>query len=695
MTYDPTQYTMSISWTTVDKLGVKLYDKINSVLAEIISNSYDADATEVNIYAPMNKYLAKKENGKVVHSDYQIIIDDNGFGMSPEQLQEFYLVVGGERRKDRRRVERPSKYNRKPMGRKGIGKLAPFGVCQKIEIISAGGEITSQGFQISHIILDRNEITQASDKEYHPRIGDKDKTYAKETFTKVILSEFEFKRVPDIETLARQLSQRFGINSPDWKIYLHDTTSDDATPYLVDAFTVTTMPGTRLKFSGPEPTVACDNLDDYIVKKENGDIPTDIQAGFQHEGKYYPVVGWAGYSQVPYKDELMAGIRIYCRGKFAAQTTLFNRAAGFTGEHSVRAYLVGELHLDWLDEDEDLIQTARRDILWSHELGEALQEWGQNLVKYIGKMSRAPMREDARKQFFELAHVEDQIQNSYPGDNQKSLRQSAKHVAEALGRTMRKEEIEDEDARQSIVNLAIMLAPLQDLNDQIREVGNDESTPIKAINKMLQTANIAEYVTFGEKIRRHLKILSILEDKKDDESTEEADLQKLIEDAPWLLNPQWIPITSNSRLSTFKKEFEKFYKESTKKDIILVSFTEERKRPDFICFNQDGILQIIEIKKPKHKVRTEEMKRIMIYYNEFKKFFSAKEQPAIKDFVHDFKITLVADGLELDIEGDAYLNVLQNEGRFAHTNWRDFFLRARAVHQEFLDEAERLKCQRP
>lgn len=39
------QYEMQISRMTVDKLGVKLYDRAYAVIAELVSNSYDADAT--------------------------------------------------------------------------------------------------------------------------------------------------------------------------------------------------------------------------------------------------------------------------------------------------------------------------------------------------------------------------------------------------------------------------------------------------------------------------------------------------------------------------------------------------------------------------------------------------------------------------------------------------------------------------
>jgi hypothetical protein len=57
------KYIMRISRLTVDKLGVKLYDRVSAVLAELVANSYDADATNVEILAPMGEYLASREGG--------------------------------------------------------------------------------------------------------------------------------------------------------------------------------------------------------------------------------------------------------------------------------------------------------------------------------------------------------------------------------------------------------------------------------------------------------------------------------------------------------------------------------------------------------------------------------------------------------------------------------------------------------
>ena len=134
------EYSMRISRLTVDKLGVKLYDKVSAVIAELIANAYDADSTEVMVEAPMGHYLATRAGGMLTDKGFEIRIADNGIGMTPRQVQDFFLVVGAERRNDPERGAFSPRYSRKVMGRKGVGKLAPFGICKVIEVISAGGE---------------------------------------------------------------------------------------------------------------------------------------------------------------------------------------------------------------------------------------------------------------------------------------------------------------------------------------------------------------------------------------------------------------------------------------------------------------------------------------------------------------------------------------------------------------------------
>ena len=134
------EYSMRISRLTVDKLGVKLYDKVSAVIAELIANAYDADGTHVTVRAPMGQFLATRAGGTVADKGFNIEVDDDGIDMTPQQVQDFFLVVGSERRNDTSRGDRSPRFRRKVMGRKGVGKLAPFDICKTIEVISAGGD---------------------------------------------------------------------------------------------------------------------------------------------------------------------------------------------------------------------------------------------------------------------------------------------------------------------------------------------------------------------------------------------------------------------------------------------------------------------------------------------------------------------------------------------------------------------------
>ena len=93
------------------------------------------------------------------------------------------------------------------------------------------------------------------------------------------------------------------------------------------------------------------------------------------DGRQLAVTGWLGLAKNAYKNEEMAGVRLYARNKIVAVTRDFEQPAGFTGEFTVRSYLVGEVHAEWLDSDdgEDLIRSDRQGILWESDYGRALR----------------------------------------------------------------------------------------------------------------------------------------------------------------------------------------------------------------------------------------------------------------------------------------------------------------------------------
>ena len=683
------EYSMRISRLTIDKLGVKLYDKVSAVIAELIANAYDADATSVTVRAPTGKYLATRNEGKVSDKGYDIEVTDDGIGMTPQQIQNFFLVVGAERRIDNERGDRSSRYHRKVMGRKGVGKLAPFGICKSIEVISAGGEYLNgtgkdpemKGYLTSHIVLDYEGIMALGDEpdeRYRSAVGKLNESYSLEPGTRVILKNFNCRKVPDSRSMERQLARRFGIKSDNWQIQLLDGTKTDPVPVRVGQFEVETMPNTRLTFQS-----------DGTVIGPDGNVDSKCKAGFDQDGEFRSVTGWMAYSKVPYKDELMAGVRVYCRGKIAAQTTVFNQRAGFTGEHNIRSYIVGELHANWLDEKEDLIQTDRRDILWSEEIAAVFQEWGQKNVKYIGTLSRNPLRKAIRQLFFELGDVNNRISEEFPRDEQSDIRKRATEIARCLGQTISRGELEEKAVVRDLVDLSITLAPHVSLNSMMKKAVESADSPLSVLTSFLRLAQLAELSSFGRIAEDRLKVIDRLNCLKDAEGTNEKSLQQLITDAPWLINPEWAPVTENQTFASLRREFEKYYEKKTGDVVLLAEFQESGKRPDFVLFSQENTVQIVEIKKPHHLLSDSEMDRIVKYHNIMKSFLEGNKHESFKKWFQDFHITLICDRLELNGMSRAAFDGYKLARKLTHMSWTDFLSKSKQAHQDFLDEANR------
>ena len=697
------KYKMTISRMTVDKLGVKLYDRVSAVIAELVANGYDADAEVVTIEAPMGTYLATRSQGQVKDAGYTIVVNDDGCGMTPEVINSFYLKVGGERRTDPIRGDKSARLARSVMGRKGVGKLAPFGICNKIEIISSGGDRVDLldddgnpigGYRTAHFIMKRDAILSDVDEEYSPTSGCLDETFQPRRGTRIVLTEFINRLVPDLKNFNRQLAQRFGVKSQRWKIKLIDTNlvpSTEGRTVTVGDFAIETMPSTRITFEGPKSEAV-----DYsrerefrVVDEANQQLPT-VKAGFTYsDGRFYPVLGWIAYAKESYRDDLMAGVRIYCRGKIAAQTSVFNRKSGFTGEFNIRSYLVGELHTDWLDEDEDLIQTDRRDILWSDGLGQAFEAWGQEIVTLIGTKSREPMKRTIWEQFLETGDVESRIKSAYPGERWKPIRDTSFRLAKLMGERLRQDEVKDTDHVASLVQLSLMLGPHVQLDEALRDAASEETAPIGVMTTILKTARVAELSSYGMIAEKRVKVIERILSLTDDEQTDEQELQDSLFEAPWLINPLWSPITANQSLSTLRDCFEVFFNQRTDKRISLARFSESTKRPDFVLSSDDFGLQIIEIKRPKHKLSNVEWDRVQVYIDQMQAFLDAPGNEEFRAIFKRFTVTIVCDDIGLSGAQLKAFNAFRADNEVEQITWDGFLRRTRRMHEDFLAEADR------
>lgn len=104
------------------RLGEELIPNPEQGLIELVKNAYDADAKTCNIML-----------SKVLRKGGTIIIEDDGIGMSVEDLLNGFLIIGRSRKSPRKRSK---KYRRLPVGDKGLGRLAALRLGSKVIVKS-------------------------------------------------------------------------------------------------------------------------------------------------------------------------------------------------------------------------------------------------------------------------------------------------------------------------------------------------------------------------------------------------------------------------------------------------------------------------------------------------------------------------------------------------------------------------------
>lgn len=653
-------YQLRISRLTVDKLGVKLYDKASAVVAELIANGYDADAETVTVRLPLNLQLASQAGGKLKDLGYTIEVEDDGHGMTPDEAIDFYLRVGADRRTRKGEDGSRSRKKRRPvMGRKGIGKLAPFGICRRIEVWSAGGPKTKDGYSITHFFMDFDKIVTDDDEAVPLEVGCDDRGWSKRTGTRIRLTSFLAKRVPDEETFLRQLAVRFTFAKPDFQIMILDTATTGAKPVKVNPLDIPMLPGSKIDLAS-RPVIADD-------------------------GSTLPVSGWLGMAKEAYKNEEMMGVRIYARGKIAGVTRDFNQPAGFTGEFAMRSYLVGHVEAEWLDLDngDDLVRTDRQDILWSSDYGELLRRWGAELIKEIARISREPRRVRVRDEFLRKSGIEARARQRF-GDKQ--VARVAIDLARKFGGFAAEDELSDDVYVEDLSQIILSVAPHQALMEAFHEFTNQVTKGEASIDQMLDIfskAQIAELASYAQIAAQRVRVIKDLQ-QIIDVSMDENQFQALIAHAPWLIEPSWTVITKNQSLKNFKHAFEKFWKRTHGTDVVL-AIDKEAKRPDFTLVSIDGLLHIVEIKKAGHAFDDTDFDRLINYVDAFDQFFK-ENQETVAEFYRAWRIDLVADGEKLKKSSNRHaFGGFVDSGRVKRMSWRDFLTRAKKVHEQFLD----------
>lgn len=416
------ELTMTFDPHTIEHLGIKMYSVLPNAMAELIANAYDAEASNVYINLYDNDFGKK------------IVVSDDGVGMDFDEINDNFLRIGKKRRESDNGYS--INHKRKVSGRKGLGKLAFFGIGDTIEI-----KTRKNGKEVSFIMC-WNDILNCPDAEYKPkfRINDCDD---KRTGTEIILSDLKRKSGFNKQALTDSLSKLFNFFDQTFNVFI---TLNDDEPIQID---------NKLKYR------------DLIIQTEweipiiNRDICPEyfVQKGIK--GKILA-------TEKPLKPGLR-GITLYAHGRLANAPEFFGVGESSHGY----SYLTGWLDVDFIDEfPEDLISTDRQSLSWDLPETQKLRKKLNSLLKNIEQDWRKQRKKKREKEISIKTNVD--VENWYA-----RLPRVLKPDVENIVNTIVENSELDTEQQQKVVSTLHDLVPeytyyhYRHLHDAVKDASKD------------------------------------------------------------------------------------------------------------------------------------------------------------------------------------------------------------------------------
>lgn len=554
------RYEMSISLGVLDHLGLNLYSNTPAVISEVIANAWDADATRVEV--------------TIDAGTETITVIDNGHGMDVEDINKRYLRVGYRRREEQGLLT-PS--GRKPMGRKGIGKLSLFSIANKIYVHTVKEGKQPEAFlmdadAIRSTVLeqeqsdpdveetnhasaqqqpdrDEDNVNAASEQQqsdadiraftvprYRPRRVDFDRTgITGDSGTTVKIADLKKVRLTagSVSGLRKRIARRFGLVADDFEIVVNgEAVGLSDRDYFHKARFM-------FQYGNYDYAAQCANLE----RGEDDNEPLAFQRGsrFNTEGVpdeagEYGVKGWIAIARHSNdlddvsgdRDDNLNKITILMRGKVAQEDILQEYRLG----GMITKFIFGEIHADFLDVDgdDDVATTSRQRLAEDHPRYVALKSFIEAELRYIwGETNTLKEQRSLKTALSSNPHVKEW----YDGLRPRSLQRRARSVFRGIDLANMDDEYRHEFYANAV--LAFERLKLEHALDQIEHV--DEAN-VERFLEWLADMDAIEASRYHEIVRERLAVIRELQDKVDTNEYEKA-LQKYIVDHLWLLDPAW------------------------------------------------------------------------------------------------------------------------------------------------------------
>ena len=584
-----TKYTMTLSLNVLNHLGINLYSNIPAVLSEIVANSWDADAQNVQI--------------DLNFENDEIVITDDGCGMDEDDINQKFLMIGYNKRKNH--DEKSNTYERPYMGRKGIGKLSMFSIAKEIEIISKKNEKLNALQMNVDAIVSAIE-NSAGDQTYHPKALRVDDASLPCTGTKIILRKLK-RNISSLtpEYIRKRVARRFSIIGKKYNFQVF-VNSEPVSIKDRDYYSKLDY----IWYYGDESSVFASYAKNVSHKETRSNE-------LQCKGKTFAISGWIGTvgSAGDLKDgaENLNKIVILVRGKLGQEDILADYSEG--GLYS--KYLIGEIHADFFDDGEDMATSNRQEYRRDDERYIALKSFIHKELKYIqGKWTDLRNEsgvEDAKK----LLPVLENWYTTLQGDDQKYAKQMLGKVNQIISDSSKKIEI----LKYSI----LAFEKLRHIH-RLSEIEKLRPNDLEAIEHVFNGLDELEATLYYQIVKDRLEVIEKFRSAVSD-NTKEKLIQKYLFDHLWLLDPSWERVAGTEYMeTTVLNAMNSIYDK--------LSEPEKAGRLDLGYRVTSGKHLIIELKRPERVVSYGElMGQINKYSNAMRKVLQQHQDAALFEII--------------------------------------------------------------
>ncbi|MEU3286706.1 ATP-binding protein [Streptomyces longwoodensis] len=617
----------------IEHLGIDMYQSPVAAIAELVSNSWDADANSVKVKLPNN-----------LAASSEIIIADDGEGMTLQQCQDRYLKVGYNRRKDRQ--SELTLGGRPVMGRKGIGKFAGFGIADLVLVETVSketGERTVFELDVARLTGESDEYASETllDVEVIEYSGP-DESKRLQHGTTIYLRNLTLKKRPNKDQFRVSMARRFLLleRADEFKVIVNGE------PISIEEDVE------KIQFSFPADYSKAEMPD--ALQIEDGWGVEELANGEKIRWQFH-------FYRDPIHEEELAGISIFSHHKLSQRPFLFNLSGGFGGQQGT-SYLSGRIEADFIDDQEkDLISTERQRINWEADATLPLFEWGQGRVKSLLKIWQERRAESKVKAM--NARIEPFSQRL--GRLERHERRIVDRALTSLARIS----VISDDQFEDLANAILSAWEGGRLRDLIDDLGQADEMDADALVRILVESRAMNALHAAERVKMQLNLIEGLEERIKNRELENA-VRDYIAKNPWMISPEWDTFKIEKSLANLMKLVG---------ETSLDTLSGWKGRVDLVLCAGHQLL-VIEFMRPGVTADWDHVGR-------FERYIFSLREAIIANRGGDFtSVTglMVADSLDRPAGFTEKLAGLRRQGMDA-TDWSGLLTKAKAQWQDYFD----------